>query len=160
MTITTTLSGTITIGEAPNTVEIPVETTIPPSQPNDFILDFSRTDPATAPHIPVGSYIAWAADQLGVSGLVDDDLPGPLQNVTVAVMKLHIDSTGPFDVEVQLGTLTGGQWSSTWKPVSALPLELSGLTLQVTNIPPANQIVIAGQRPAARVVRTRTLAQA
>jgi len=134
MATTTTLSGTIIIGEGSSTAIIPVSTPIPPPKPGDFALQFSTTDAATAPKLAVGSYITWAAAQMNL-GIKDSDLPASLRNVTAAVLDLHLDSTGPFDVKVQLGTDSGGGFSSTWTPIAALPLTISDIALEVTNIP-------------------------
>lgn len=156
-TTTVTLNGTITIGEGTNTVQVPVHTTIPPTKPNDFVLDASYTDPTTAPQLPIGSYIQWAANQFGVS-LTDADLPEALQTVTAAIMKLHIDSTGPYGVQVELGTMSGGKFQSTWKPVDSIPLSLGDLNFVVTNMTDfANVVRGTGT---ARLGRPRALAQA
>jgi hypothetical protein len=132
---TVSITGTLNIGEALTVIPIKLDTVLPPKTPGVYVFDYKATDLDTAVTIPVGPFFTWATNQLGALGISASDLPTSLQNLAVNVEKLHLDTSGNYDVEVQLGTKTAGKWSATWKPISALPLTLDLVTFEVTNMP-------------------------
>lgn len=123
-----TVSGEIMIG----TLEIPISTQIPPDVPGTFSFSYAA-DPATAITIPVGAFIEWAAAAVD-SNIKSDDLPSSLRTLNVAVAKLSFDTTGNFDIQVQLGKKDGTPpaWDPSWAPIPGLTsFKISKVTLEV-----------------------------
>jgi hypothetical protein len=132
MALKANVAGTIAIG----TLNVPIETSLPPPTPGKFVFDYAAADPAHPDSvIEVGVFIGWAGTELGL-GVKTSDLPTSLQTLSIAIDKLHLDTDGNIDIKVELGTLTGTTWDGSWTPISSLStFKLVGLTMEVTLTP-------------------------
>lgn len=128
-TLTTTVSGTITIGSGTTAINVPIETTLPPATPGEFVFYYQADSVDSATKIPVGQFIAWAAAQLGATTKASD-LPTSLQNLSIAVETLNFDTSGDFDIAVEIGTEADGKFDADWKPISGLALTISDVKLE------------------------------
>jgi hypothetical protein len=128
------LDGTVLIGEGDQTIAIPINTTIPPATPGEFVFDYQNDDPADAAKINVGPFIVWVANTFGIA-VKDTDLPTSLQTMSIAVLKLHFDTKGNVEVKIQIGSMVANKWESIWTPIDALPkFKLDSLTIETTNM--------------------------
>jgi hypothetical protein len=130
------LDGTVVIGTAPDDIKIPINTILPPKTEGDFVFDYEDTNPATAAHIDVASFVLWVAETFGIP-LKKEDLPQSLQTLLIAVLKLHFDTTGNVDVKVQIGSKDqNGDWSSVWVPIPGTfpKFALDGVSIEATNM--------------------------
>jgi hypothetical protein len=133
MPVQTTIYGTIVIGDAEPYIEIPISTVIPPTTPGVFVFDYDNPDVETAAKINIASFLTWLGSAMNVPIPVND-LPESLRTLTIAVLKFLIDTTGNFNIKIEIGSMVDGKWLPDWKPVASLPLTLSGVGLQTTNM--------------------------
>src|SRR5262245_27853629 len=124
MATTTTLSGKIHIGSDTDGTDIPIKTKLPPDKPGEFAFSYKADDITKAPKFNVGSFMTWAANQLGAGGTVDQ-LPDALKTFTLGVLTLDFSTKGNFDIKVELGKTESGNWNSVWKPISGLNFSIS-----------------------------------
>ena len=132
-TLTTVVSGTITIG----TTDIPISTPIPPKTAGVFEFDYKATDMAAATKISVTEFVVWAAAQIDPS-ITKASLPTSLQDLSVAVAKLSFSTKGNLNIKVEVGK-DQTPWNPTWQPIPGLDtFKISHVSLEVTRTVPAS----------------------
>lgn len=138
-TLTTTVSGTITIGASPDEIKVPIKTSLPPKTAGKFVFHYKADSLDTATKIPVGKFIEWAAAQLKATTTAAD-LPQSLRTLSVAVLRLDFDTDSNLDIAVEIGKMAQNKFDSTWKPIDSLDLTISGVTLEFAKgtVPPAS----------------------
>jgi hypothetical protein len=125
MPTTASVSGSIVI----KGVSIPVSTMLPPPASGNLIFKYDLpADTSPTETVSVGDFISWAADELGISAFT---LPASLEELSLGVSHLLIDTGGKFQIGVLFGSTQDGKWNPAWKPISALPFSFENLELEV-----------------------------
>ena len=132
--LTTTVSGTIVIGSATDAakqIKVPISTKLPPETAGQFAFSYKADDLDKATKIKVGDFFTWARAQLGLDTQTTD-LPATLRDLSVAVLKLEFNTSGKFDIAVEIGTESGGKFDASWHPIPGLTsFAISDVTLEV-----------------------------
>jgi hypothetical protein len=100
----------------------------------NFFFDFSEPEDGVGFSLPIGQFIAWAAQSL-YPDLNEQAIPPGLKEMSIAVNRLEFDSNNVFQMTVKLGRQQDGKWIQCWSPFESLALSLCDLTIAIHRHP-------------------------
>lgn len=109
---------------------IPLTLEIPVDKEHPMTFSYKAADEKIPYVVPVGQFIDWAVEKLGVEMAIED-LPEAVREFSVAIFEMTICSDGTFKIRLEMGEQGAEhEWKpGIWQPIEQVPVSFSAISM-------------------------------